>query len=269
MKIGPGMAPKAKLYAYRVFGCAGSTDVVGEAIDMAADPNGDGDTSDHVDVINMSLGSDYGSPQDGDSVVTNDAARAGHHDVGRLRQRRRPLRRRWLAGQRAGRHRGRRQPGRLLRGRLPQRHRSRPRSPAPTPPSGRSPTTTTNDPDLSGDVVRVTRAGQPRRLSAAEHRGRRGRRRPHRVRRVGQQRHHPSLWLGRSRRQPGGSRGDRLHLRRRRGGLLRRHHRQRRHPRRAGGEVRWRRHPHRAAGRTHRHHRQHDAQRVRTSSTPR
>lgn len=77
MKIGPGMAPKAKLYAYRVFGCAGSTDVVGEAIDMAADPNGDGDTSDHVDVINMSLGSDYGSPQDGDSVVTDDAAQLG------------------------------------------------------------------------------------------------------------------------------------------------------------------------------------------------
>jgi len=77
MKIGPGMAPKAKLYAYRVFGCAGSTDVVGAAIDMAADPNGDGDTSDHVDVINMSLGSNYGSPQDGDSVVTNDAAQLG------------------------------------------------------------------------------------------------------------------------------------------------------------------------------------------------
>ncbi len=77
MRIGPGMAPEAKLYAYRVFGCEGSTDVVGQAIDMAADPNGDGDTSDHVDVINMSLGSDYGSPQDGDSIVSNDAAALG------------------------------------------------------------------------------------------------------------------------------------------------------------------------------------------------
>jgi subtilisin family serine protease len=77
MRIGPGMAPKAKLYAYRVFGCAGSTDLVGAAIDKAADPNGDGDTSDHVNVINMSLGSDFGSPQDGDSVVTNDAAAMG------------------------------------------------------------------------------------------------------------------------------------------------------------------------------------------------
>jgi subtilisin family serine protease len=77
MRIGPGMAPQAKLYAFRVFGCAGSTDLVAAAIDRAADPNQDGDTSDHADVINMSLGSDYGSPQDGDSIVTNDAAAMG------------------------------------------------------------------------------------------------------------------------------------------------------------------------------------------------
>ncbi|HET6154031.1 MAG TPA: S8 family serine peptidase [Marmoricola sp.] len=77
MKIGPGMAPRAKLYAYRVFGCEGSSDLISEAIDRAADPNGDGDPSDHVDVINMSLGSDYGSPQDGDSVTTEAATAAG------------------------------------------------------------------------------------------------------------------------------------------------------------------------------------------------
>ncbi len=70
-RIGPGMAPKAKIIAYKVFGCSGSTDLVGEALDAAADPNGDGNTSDHVDVVNMSLGSDYGSPQDGDSVLAN------------------------------------------------------------------------------------------------------------------------------------------------------------------------------------------------------
>jgi subtilisin family serine protease len=76
-RIGPGMAPKAKLLAYKVFGCAGSTDVVGEAIDAAADPNGDGDPSDHADVINMSLGTDYGSPHDGDSVASNFASVLG------------------------------------------------------------------------------------------------------------------------------------------------------------------------------------------------
>jgi len=77
MKIGPGMAPRAKLYAYKVFGCEGSTNVVGAAIERAADPNGDGDPSDHVDVINMSLGADFGSPQDADSVASNRAADQG------------------------------------------------------------------------------------------------------------------------------------------------------------------------------------------------
>jgi subtilisin family serine protease len=70
-KIGPGMAPDAKIISYKVFGCQGSTDVVGEALDRAADPNNDGSTADHVDVVNMSLGSDFGSPQDGDSVLSN------------------------------------------------------------------------------------------------------------------------------------------------------------------------------------------------------
>jgi subtilisin family serine protease len=77
MRIGPGMAPEAKLYGFRVFGCEGSSDLIGSAIDMAADPNGDGDTSDHADVVNMSLGSDFGSPQDGDSQMTEWASGIG------------------------------------------------------------------------------------------------------------------------------------------------------------------------------------------------
>jgi subtilisin family serine protease len=77
MRIGPGMAPEAKILAYKVFGCEGSTDVVGQAIDAASDPNGDGDPSDHASVINMSLGSDFGSPQDGDSVASNAASALG------------------------------------------------------------------------------------------------------------------------------------------------------------------------------------------------
>ncbi len=74
LRIGPGMAPKARLYAYKIFGCEGSTNVTGEAIDKAMDPNGDGDTSDHADVVNMSLGSDYTFPDDGDSILTNEAS---------------------------------------------------------------------------------------------------------------------------------------------------------------------------------------------------
>jgi len=77
LKIGPGMAPGARIIAYRVFGCYGSSNVISQAIDMAMDPNGDGDTSDHVDVINMSLGSDFGSPEDGDSVIAGDAEKLG------------------------------------------------------------------------------------------------------------------------------------------------------------------------------------------------
>jgi subtilisin family serine protease len=77
LKIGPGVAPKAALYGLRVFGCAGSTDVVGAALEWSLDPNGDGDPSDRLDVINMSLGSDFGSPQDGDAILSNVVAQQG------------------------------------------------------------------------------------------------------------------------------------------------------------------------------------------------
>jgi subtilisin family serine protease len=77
MRIGPGMAPKAKLYGFRVFGCEGTTNLVTEAIDRAVDPNDDGDPSDHVDVINMSLGSEFGGVNDGDTVAATAAAAAG------------------------------------------------------------------------------------------------------------------------------------------------------------------------------------------------
>ena len=76
-RIGPGMAPQAKIYSYKVFGCEGSTDLVTEAIDKAVDPNGDGNPSDHADVINMSLGSDFASPEDADSVAANAASQLG------------------------------------------------------------------------------------------------------------------------------------------------------------------------------------------------
>jgi subtilisin family serine protease len=77
LSIGPGVAPGAKLYALKVFGCTGSTNVVGQALDWAADPNGDGDVSDHLDVVNMSLGSSYGSPEDPDAVASNNLAALG------------------------------------------------------------------------------------------------------------------------------------------------------------------------------------------------
>jgi len=67
--IGPGVAPKADLYAVRVFGCEGSTNVVVDAIDWAI--------AHDMDVINMSLGSDYGPADTADAVAAANAAKAG------------------------------------------------------------------------------------------------------------------------------------------------------------------------------------------------
>lgn len=62
--VGPGSAPEAELYALKVFGDGGgSTGLVIQALEWAADPNSDGDFNDRLDIINLSLGSD-GSPAD-------------------------------------------------------------------------------------------------------------------------------------------------------------------------------------------------------------
>ncbi|WP_305885182.1 S8 family serine peptidase [Lentzea sp. HUAS12] len=68
LKIGPGTAPLASLYALKVFGCEGGTNLTAKALDWALDPNGDGDFSDRLDVVNLSLGSDFGAPDDPDSL---------------------------------------------------------------------------------------------------------------------------------------------------------------------------------------------------------
>lgn len=76
--IGAGVAPGADLYALKVFSDAGgSTDLTSLAIEWAMDPNGDGDMSDHLDVINMSLGSPLGEPDDPSAISTNNAAAVG------------------------------------------------------------------------------------------------------------------------------------------------------------------------------------------------
>ena len=59
-----GVAPEASLFGLKVFGVNGSTNdaVVIAALDYAADPNGDLDPSDRLDVVNLSLGGGYGVP---------------------------------------------------------------------------------------------------------------------------------------------------------------------------------------------------------------
>ena len=77
LRIGPGTAPQARLYGLRVFGCAGSTGLTTLAIDWAMDPNNDDDLSDHLDVINMSLGSAFGSVASSTAISADNAALAG------------------------------------------------------------------------------------------------------------------------------------------------------------------------------------------------
>jgi len=67
--IGPGVAPKADVYSVRVFGCTGSTNVVAEALEWAVDND--------MDVVNMSLGSPFGTANDADSEASDNAVKAG------------------------------------------------------------------------------------------------------------------------------------------------------------------------------------------------
>lgn len=68
LSIGPGVAPNALLYALKVFG-KGVTEYIFDALEWAADPNGDFDFSDHLDVVNLSLGEDFGLPTDEDTEL--------------------------------------------------------------------------------------------------------------------------------------------------------------------------------------------------------
>jgi minor extracellular serine protease Vpr len=75
-----GVAPGASLVAIKVCSsvataCSGVALLKG--IDFALDPNGDGDISDAVDVINMSLGSDYGLQEDDLYLASQNAVNLG------------------------------------------------------------------------------------------------------------------------------------------------------------------------------------------------
>lgn len=61
-QVGPGVAPEAGLFAYKVFGRAGSTttSLVLRALEYCVDPNLDGGYVDHVDVVNLSLAIPFG-----------------------------------------------------------------------------------------------------------------------------------------------------------------------------------------------------------------
>ncbi len=77
MKIGPGSAPEAEILGFRVFGCEGTTNVVGEALDRVLDPNSDGDFSDRANIVNLSLGSDFGVIDDPENDIIEALNRQG------------------------------------------------------------------------------------------------------------------------------------------------------------------------------------------------
>ncbi len=61
-KVGAGVAPMVKILSYKVWDVGNSTDdVLVAAYERAVDPNQDGDTSDHADVLSFSGGVDYGT----------------------------------------------------------------------------------------------------------------------------------------------------------------------------------------------------------------
>jgi len=69
--IAPGTAPDATLYAYKVFGCSGSTteDVIVNALNRAL--------ADGMDVVNLSLGSPFGRTDEPSAVAMDVLALAG------------------------------------------------------------------------------------------------------------------------------------------------------------------------------------------------
>ena len=74
----PGVAPGAKIYAYKVLSASGSgwsSDIIA-AIERCADPNLDGDFLDHLDVCSLSLGGG-GDPDDPMSLAIDLASKNG------------------------------------------------------------------------------------------------------------------------------------------------------------------------------------------------
>jgi minor extracellular serine protease Vpr len=69
--VGPGVAPEVNLYEYRVFGCSGATNVLADAINMAAAQ------TPAVSVISASIGAPLGGTDDPSSVAAQNAVNDG------------------------------------------------------------------------------------------------------------------------------------------------------------------------------------------------
>ncbi len=75
-----GVAPGATLYAFKVCSAVASSCsgvAILQALDAALDPNSDNDTSDAVDVVNLSLGASYGQIQDDSAAAVQNVVDFG------------------------------------------------------------------------------------------------------------------------------------------------------------------------------------------------
>lgn len=76
--VGPGVAPKSKLYSFKVWDEGNSTDdVLVAGYERAVDPNQDGSTRDHVDVLTFSGGVDYGTESSTEARAAEQVVKTG------------------------------------------------------------------------------------------------------------------------------------------------------------------------------------------------
>ena len=75
-RVGPGVAPSARIFSVKIFGCAeeATTDLIAKGIDRLIKQNLT-KSGPHIDVLNMSLGGGYTSPKDPIGVETNAAVK--------------------------------------------------------------------------------------------------------------------------------------------------------------------------------------------------
>lgn len=74
-----GVAPKSRLYAFKVLNADGrgnEGDII-SAIERTVDPNNDGSMSDMLDIVNISLGTDDGDPDDPSAIAVDNATMLG------------------------------------------------------------------------------------------------------------------------------------------------------------------------------------------------
>ena len=102
-QIGPGSALGAGLCALGAFGdIGGSTDLVINALEWAADPNGDHNFGDHLDVLNLPFGSDATPADDPENLFVDRLSDLGVLSVMATAQRAQLVERRKLGRQHAG-----------------------------------------------------------------------------------------------------------------------------------------------------------------------